>query len=168
MKVFAITGFMCLALAAPAMGQAKSNGNASSSGAPSKAALEATRKIVHELEGHTEKLRELLSNHGSLVDRKPQSKEELAKWEAALDRLLVRVEAAHASVVETTQRLDKSITGELPTGLGKDVARVKNEAEPERVMAEQILAKRKRAPASKAKKAPAEKPAPPNNEEYDL
>jgi hypothetical protein len=125
---------------------------------------------VHELEGRTEQLRELLDNHRSLVERRPQNAEEkqVAKWDAALERLLVRVAAAHAAVVETTQRLDKANAGNLPTGLAKDVARVKNEADPERVMAEQILAKRKKAPAKKAKASDKPAEAPINNEDYDL
>src|SRR5688500_8277041 len=131
MKISAIIGLIWLALAATAAGQSKASSNASP-GAPSKASLAEVRAVVHELEGRTEKLRELLSQHRSLVEQRPESDEQLAKWSAALDRLLVRIEGAHATIVETIQRLDKSITGELPTGLGKDVARVRNEADPER------------------------------------
>jgi hypothetical protein len=173
MKVSAITGLIWLVLAATAFGQTKSSGNATSPGAPSKAALAEVRSNVHELEGHTEKLRELLANHRSLVERRPDAKggsPELAKWEAAVARLLARIESAHEALVETTQRLDKSIAGELPTGLAKDVAKARNEAEPERLMAEQVLAKRKASPATKSKpgKQPAEKPASPSNEDLDL
>ena len=49
------------------------------------------------------------------------------------------------------QRLDKAITGELPTGLAKDVAKVRNEADPERATAEQVLSKKKPASARKPK-----------------
>lgn len=171
MKVSAIIGLIWLVLAAPAVGQTKSSSDAPSPGAQSKASLAEVRAIVHELEGHTEKLRELLANHRSLVERRPESEEQLAKWEAALDRLLVRIDGARAAVVDTTQRLDKSITGELPTGLAKDVARVRNEAEPERTMAEQALAKRKppsTRKAKQAKQAPSDKSAPPSNEDLDL
>jgi len=70
------------------------------------------------------------------------------------------------------QRLDKSIAGELPTGLAKDVARVRSEAEPERATAEQVLAKRKPSTARKSKPAKpssaAEKPDPPSDEHLDL
>lgn len=181
MRVSAITGLIWLVLAATAVGQTKSSGNATSpgGGAQSKAVLAEVRSIVHELEGHTEKLRELLADHRSLVERRPESgggspeakkaqEEQLAKWEAALERQLVRIESGHAALVETTQRLDKAITGELPTGLAKDVAKARNEAEPERLMAEQALAKRKSSPARKAKpgKQPSEKQ--PSNEDIDL
>lgn len=161
MKVSAITGLIWLALVATAFGQTKSTGNEPSSGVQSKSALAEVRTIVHELEGRTEKLRELLANHRSLVEQRPESQEQLEKWDAALERLLVRIESAHAALLETTQRLDKTITGELPTGLAKDVAKARNEAEPERAMAEQVLAaKRKSAAAKKtkpAKQAPSEK-----------
>lgn len=178
MKVSAITGLIWLALATAAMAQAKSSSDTASPGAPSKSSLAEVRAIVHDLEGHTEKLQELLANHRSLVDQRPQSKggspeakksyeEQLGKWEAALDRLLTRIDSAHAAVVETTLRLDKSIKGELPTGLAKDVARVRNDAAPERAMAEQVLAKRKPPSARKSKPA-SDKPAAPSNEDLDL
>jgi hypothetical protein len=179
MKISVITGLIGLVLAATAAGQTKSSSNTTSSGAPAKAALAEVRSIVHELEGHTEKLRELLSNHRSLAERRPEPEggspeakkahdEQLAKWEAALERLLVRLEAARATLVETTQRLDKSITGELPTGLAKDVARVRNEAEPERAMAEQVLAKKPAARKAKPAKTTPAKPAAPGHEDLDL
>jgi len=179
MKVSAITGLILLALAAPAMGQAKSSGDATSPSASSKASLAEVRAIIHDLEGHTEKLRELLANHRSLVERRPESEggspeakkadeEQLAKWEAALERLLVRIESARAAVVEATQRLDKSIPKDLPTGLAKDVARVRNEAEPERAMAEQVLAKRKPSSARKSKPAKQAPASEPSNEDLDL
>ena len=168
MKSSAIIGLIWLVLAAPALGQSKSSSNAPGNSAQSKTSLAEVRAIVHELEGHTETLRELLANHRSLVEQKPQSgAEQLAKWDAAMERLLVRIESAHAVVVATIQRLDKAIVGELPTGLGKDVARVRNEADPERAMAEQALAKRKPASARKSKQA-SEKPARQNNEDIDL
>lgn len=170
MKVSGVIGLIWLALAATASGQAKSSGNPQGA-AQSKASLAEVREIVHELEGRTENLRELLSNHRSIVENRPESEEQQVKWEAALARSLVRLESARAAVVETTQRLDKAITGELPTGLAKDVARVRNEAEPQRAMAEQALAK-KPPPARKAKPSkPAkatEKPAQPSDEELDL
>lgn len=172
MKISAIVGLVWLVLAATAAGQSKSVGSSPSSGIASKASLAEVRAIVHELEGRTDKLRELLSQHRAHVERRPQSEEQLAKWDAALERLLVRIDSARADVVETTQRLDKSITGELPTGLAKDVARVRNDAEPERATAEQVLAKSKPASARKAKQtkqpAAAQKPASPSNEDLDL
>jgi hypothetical protein len=179
MKISAITALIWLALAATALGQSKSSGNATSSGAQSKTVFAEVRAIVHELEGHTDKLRELLANHRSLVEQRPQPQgasseakkaheEQLAKWDSAMERLLTRIEGAHAVVVETMQRLDKSIAGELPTSLGKDVAKVRNEAGPERAMAEQVLAKRKPASARKSKPAANEKPARSSNEDIDL
>ena len=100
-----------LALAATAAGQSKSSGNAEGSSGSAKASLAEVRSIIHELEGHTEKLRELLSQHGSLVDQRPESEggspeakkaydTQVAKWSSALERLLVRIEDAHATVVE--------------------------------------------------------------------
>jgi len=65
--------------------------------------------------------------------------------------------------------LDKSIAGDLPTGLAKDVANARNEANPERMMAEQVLSKRKPPSASKSKPASAnDKRAAPSNEDIDL
>jgi hypothetical protein len=171
MKISAIVGLIWLALAATAAGQSKSVGSAPSSGVASKASLAEVRAIVHELEGRTEKLRELLSQHRAHVERRPQSEEQLAKWDAALERLLVRIDSARADVVEATQRLDKSIKGELPTGLAKDVARARNDADPERATAEQVLAKNKPSSTRKAKQAKtpaAQKPAPESNEDLDL
>jgi hypothetical protein len=73
-----------------------------------------------------------------------------------------RVDAARAQVVETKQRLDQAATGQLPTGLAKDVANARNEADAQRTAAEQALAKNKPAKQPKqAKQAPPEKPAPP-------
>lgn len=169
MKISAITGLIWLALAATGAAQSKSIDNTASPSGSSKASLAEVRANVHELEGRTENLRELLSQHRSLVERRPQSEEQLAKWSSALERLLVRIDSARAAVVETIQRLDKSIKGELPTGLAKDVARARNDAEPERAMAEQVLAKK---PASARKSKPAkpaaEKAPPPSNEDLDL
>jgi DNA repair exonuclease SbcCD ATPase subunit len=170
MKISAIVGVIWLVLAATAVGQSKSVGNAPSSGVSSKASLAEVRAIIHELEGRTDKLRELLSQHRAHVERRPQSEEQLAKWDAALERLLLRIDGARAEVVEATQRLDKSIKGELPTGLAKDVARVRNDAEPERATAEQVLAKNKPSArkAKPAKQAASEKSPPPSNEDLDL
>jgi hypothetical protein len=173
MKISAIVGLIWLALAATAAGQSKSVGSSPSSGVASKASLAEVRAIVHELEGRTEKLRELLSQHRAHVERRPQSEEQLAKWDAALERLLIRVDSARADVVEAMQRLDKSIKGELPTGLAKDVARARNDADPERATAEQVLAKNKPSSTRKAKQgkqtpAAAQKPAPSSNEDLDL
>jgi hypothetical protein len=170
MKISAIVGLIWLALAVTAAAQSKSVGNTASPGVTSKASLAEIRAIVHELEGYTENLRELLSQHRALVQRRPQEEEPLAKWSSALERLLVRIDSAYADVVKATQRLDKSITGELPTGLAKDVARVRNDAEPQRAMAEQALkSKPAAAPKKPAKKAPAtEESAPLSNEDLDL
>lgn len=179
MKLSAITGVLWLVVATSAFAQSKSTSDAPASSAPSKASLSEVRATVHELEGQTDKLRELLENHRELVAQRPQPQgsgaegkkwydEQLAKWETALDRLLTRIESAHALVAATLQRLDKSTQAGLPTALAKDVARVRNEADPERATAEQVLAQRKPA-ARKAKPAAANDERPqPSNEDIDL
>jgi uncharacterized protein YukE len=154
-------------------GFATTAATAAAQGTPSKSQLSEIRSITSELEGRTEKLRDLMEQYRSLVEQRPQAggggpeakkahDEQLAKWDAALDRLMRRVDASRAEVVETKQRLDQVATGQLPTGLAKDVANAKNEAEAQRTAAEQALAKNKPGRTPKpAKQTPAEKPAPP-------
>jgi hypothetical protein len=165
MKIAALTLWIGLVLAAPVAAQ----GAQGAPGGGSKASLSEVRTTVHELEGHTDKLRELLDQYRALVEQRPTPQgsgpegkkaheEQLAKWNAAIERLLVRIDAARGAVVDTMQRLDKAATGELPTGLAKDVARAHNEADAERATAEQVLAKSKS--TSKSKPAKAAKPAP--------
>jgi len=179
MKLSTITVLIGLVLATTAAAQGTPSGKATSSGGSSKTQLSEVRAIVHELEGQTEKLRELLTQYGSLVEQRPQSEggspeakkayeDQLAKWDAAIGRLLVRIDTGRATVVDTTQRLDKSITGELPTTLAKDVARAHNEADAERATAEQVLIKNKSRKSKPAKQAPAKEPDPSDSTDLDL
>lgn len=170
MNVPSITMLICIGLAATAAAQHAPSGEAKSPGASSKASLSEIRALAHELQGRTEKLSDLMEQYRSLMEQRPQaqggspeakkaSDEQLAKWNAALERLLRRLEAAHASVVETMQALERSATGQLPTALAKDVANARNEAGAQRTAAEQALAKSKAAPVRSSKRA-AQKPAP--------
>jgi uncharacterized protein YukE len=174
MNVPAITMLIWFGVAASAAAQGAPSGKAA--GGSSKVQLSEVRTLVHELEARTEKLRDLMSQYRSLVEQRPEAQggspeakqaheAQLAKWNTALDRLLRRVDEARAAVVEMTQRLDQSATGQLPTALAKDVASARNEAGAQRTAAEQALAKSKprTANASKrGKQTPAtEKPAPP-------
>jgi hypothetical protein len=134
---------------------------ASAQGTPT-SQLSAIRSVVSELEGRTDKLHELNAQYRSLVEQRPQPEDgspeakkaqeaQLAKWNAALDRLLRRIDQARTDVVATTQRLDQLTTGPLPTSLAKDVANARNEAGAERSAAEQAL---------KSKPAPGRTPKP--------
>jgi uncharacterized protein YukE len=174
MNVPAIIVLMGCGLAATATAQGTPSEKPASSGAPSKAQLSEIRSVVHELEGRTEKLRDLMTQYRSLVEQRPQAEggspeakkaheDQLAKWSTALERLMRRIETARAAVVETTQRLDQLRSGQLPTSLAKDVASARNEAEAQRTGAEQALAKSKSAArkSKQAKQPPAEKTAPP-------
>jgi hypothetical protein len=163
MNVRAIITLVWFGLAATAAAQ----------GTASKSQLSEVRSITNELEGHTGKLRDLMEQYRSLVEERPRSgggspeekkahDAQLAKWDAALDRLMRRVDLARAQVVEAKQRLDQAATGQLPTALAKDVANARNEAEAQRAAAEQALAKNKPSKTPKqAKPAQEEKPAPP-------
>lgn len=181
MKLPAFTVLIGLALATTAAAQGASSSKATSSGTSSKTQLSEVRSTVHELEGQTDKLSELLTQYRSLVEQRPQPEgsspeakkahqDQLAKWDSAIERLLVRLDGARAVVVETTQRLEKSISGELPTALAKDVAKALNEAGAERANAEQVLVKNKSSRKSKpAKQAPTEKePDPSDTDDLDL
>src|SRR4051794_2188022 len=110
MKVPAITMLIWFGLVATAAAQ----------GTPSQAQLSEIRSVTSELEGRTEKLRELNAQYRSLVEQRPQAEEaQLAKWNAALEKLLRRIDQARAAVVESTQHLDQLATGKLPTSLAK-------------------------------------------------
>jgi len=164
MNISAIAILIWFGLATTAAAQGSHSGKVASPGASSKASLSEIRSLVHELQGRTEKLRDLNEQYRSHVEQRPQGNDsQLEKWNAALDRLLKRIEGAHAAVVETKQQLDQSASGQqLPTSLGKDVANATNEAEAQRTAAEQALkTKRPAKPAAKAKAPAAEKPAPP-------
>lgn len=173
MNVPAMTILICLGLATTAAAQGPS-GEAAKPGASSKAQLSEIRSHVHELEARTEKLRDLMAQYRSLVEQRPQPEggspdakkahdAQLAKWNTAVERLLRRVDGARVAVVETKQQLEQAATGQLPTGLAKDVASARNEAEAQRAAAEQALAKSKPASArtSKHAKQTTEKTAPP-------
>ena len=182
MNAFAITVVIWCALAATAAAQGTSSGKAASPGAAPQAPLSEIRSIVHELQARTEKLSDLMTQVRSIVEQRPQPQggspeakqaheEQLAKWSAALERLLRRVDATRAEVVETKQHLDQLATGQLPTALAKEVANARNEAEAQRAAAEQALAKNKPAPArasKHAKQAPATEKAPPPLLDDDL
>ena len=165
MNVRAITLLIWFGLVATAAAQDTPSGKAASPAAASKVQLSQVRDLVHELQAHTEKLSDLMTLYRSLVEQRPQADDQLAKWNAALERLLRRVDEARAAVVATKQRLEQSATGQLPTALAKEVANARNEADAERASAEQALAKSKSTPArtpKKAKQTPAtEKTAPP-------
>jgi hypothetical protein len=168
MNVPAITMLIWFGLAAIAAAQSAPSGKAASPGA-SKAQLSEIRPLVHELQAHTEKLSDLMTQYRSLVEQRPQAEggspeakkahqDQLARWNTALERLLRRVDDARTAVVETMQRLNQSATGQLPTGLAKDVASARNEAEAQRAAAEQALAKGKPTSSRTSRRAP-QKPA---------
>lgn len=181
MKISAITVLIWIAVGATAAAEGTPSSKAASPGATSKTPLSEIRSIVHGLQAHTEKLGDLMGQYRSLIEQRPQSEggspevkkadeARLAKWNAAVERLVLRVDAARAAVVETTQRLDQSATGELPTSLAKEVANARNEAAAERSAAEQVLAKAKTSQARKSKqpKPATEKPPPPLPDDLDL
>jgi len=158
MKTTAIAWMCWLGLATTVAAQAA----ATSPGQGPKMELKQVRTLLHEL----------MEQYRSMVAERPQgSAEQLAKWNASLDRLLQRIEGARAAVAETEQRLDPSATGQLPTNLAKEVVTAHNEAEAERTSAEHAL-KSKPATARAAKQgkqAPAAaKPAPPLPSDLDL
>jgi hypothetical protein len=168
MKTTAIAWMCWLGLATTVAAQAA----ATSPGQGPKMELKQVRTLLHELQARSDKLHELMEQYRSMVAERPQgSAEQLAKWNASLDRLLQRIEGARAAVAETEQRLDPSATGQLPTNLAKEVVTAHNEAEAERTSAEHAL-KSKPATARAAKQgkqAPAAaKPAPPLPSDLDL
>ena len=169
MKVTAITMLIWLGLATVAAGQGTASSKAPSSGPASKAQLSEIRSLVHELELRTDKLRDLMAQYRSLVERRPQPEgaspeakkahdDQLAKWSASLERLLAKLDGGRAAVVETVQQLNQAVTGQLPTGLAKDVANARNDADAQRAAAEEALVKSKPA-AARASKRAAQKPA---------
>lgn len=173
MRVIVITMLSWLAVAATAAAQSTPNTKAASPGAPrsattarkaepaappSQAQLADIRALAHELQARTEKLSDLMEQYLSLVGRRPQANDaQLASWDAALERLLRRVDGARAAVVETMQRLEQLPTGQLPTALAKDVVRTRNEAVTQRTAAEEALVSNKPVLARAAQPA---KPAP--------
>jgi hypothetical protein len=174
MKTITVLFGLVLAASAAAQGQDTPSGKAASPSAPPKGQLAEVRSLVSELQGHTDKLSDLLSQYRSLVEQRPEPEgsspeqkkahdAQLEKWSAALERLLKRLDTARADVVDTKTRLEKAATGELPTSLAKDVAKSRTEADAQRANAEQALAAKRPAPAKKAKstKAPPPEKAPP-------
>jgi DNA repair exonuclease SbcCD ATPase subunit len=169
MNVVAISVSILLGLAATASAQDTPKGKPAGQSAASKGQLSEVRSLVHELEARSEKLLDLMTQYRSLVEQRPQPQggspdakkaheDQLASWSGAVERLLRRIDAARAAVVEAMQRLDQAATQQLPTTLAKDVANARNQAEAQRAAAEQALAKNKSAPArtaKPAKKAPA-------------
>jgi hypothetical protein len=145
----------------------------------SKPKLSEVRSLVHSVQGHTDQLRELMAEYRSLVENRPQPEggspeakkahdAQLARWSAALDRLLKRIEQVHALVAEASPRLGEFSKAELPTALAKDVANAYNEAEAERANASQALAKKPATKGKGGKPAPASaKPKPAENNELD-
>jgi hypothetical protein len=170
MKITAMIALIWVALAATAGAQGAPS-KPPGSGASSKAS--EVRSLVHELQGHTGKLADLNEQYRSHIEQRPQGNDaQLAKWDAALERLLGRIDAAHKVVVDSKQRLEQAIAGQtLSTSLGKDVANARNEADAERAAAEQALAKSKPGKGKAAKQAkpkPAEKAPPPLPDDLDL
>lgn len=161
MRAHAFILLCSFGLAAMAAAQGTESGKAASRGASSNPSLSEVRSLLHELQARNEKLHELMQQYRSHLEQRPQSgnAEGLAKWNAALERLIRRIDQARAAVVETEQRLDPSATGSLPTGLAKEIASAHNEAEAERTAAEHALAKNKPAPA-RTSKQPKQAPAP--------
>jgi hypothetical protein len=169
MKISAITMLIWIAVgASTAAAEGTQSGKAASPGGTSKTELSEIRSLVHELQGRTEKLSDLMTQYRSHLEQRPQGEEQLAKWEAALDRLYKRMDAARAAVVETMQRLEHVAIDQLPTSLAKDLANARNEAGAQRTAAEQALAKNKPSRKAKQAKAPPEKPAPPLPADLDL
>jgi len=149
MKLRAITVLTCLVLAATALAQ-----GASKDKPASKAQLSEVRSIVSELEKAGSKLSGLITDYRSITEQRPQSRggnaeakkaqdDQLARWEAAVERLLNSMEKTHLAVVETIKRLDQATHAALPTSLAKDVANARNTSDAARVAAEQVLSKRK-------------------------
>lgn len=167
-----ISVLFVLTFAATAFAQGTSSDK---SGGSAKPQLSEIRSLVNALQGQTDKLRQLMEQYRSLVEQRPPGKahsEELDKWDAALERLLVRIDAAHTTVAETSQRLDQSAKGNLPTSLAKDVANAHNDAQAQRLEAEQVIAKNKSVLSHKGKPEkpakPADKASPPTDADLDL
>ena len=174
MNVPAIALLIWFGLAASAAAQGTASGQPPSSNGSS-AQLSEIRALVHELQARTEKLADLMAQYRSLVEQRPQAEggspeakkahqAQLERWNAALERLLRRIETARAGVVEKAERLQQLATFKLPTALAKDVANARNEAEAQRTAADQALTKNKAALSRTQKRAAQpkdERPAPP-------
>lgn len=181
MKISAITMAIGLSLAASAAAQDSANSKRASPGASSKTPFTQVRSLANELQGSAEKLGDLMSIYRSLLDQRPQSAggspeqkkahdEQFAKWSAAVERHLTRIEQTRGVVVETMQRLDQAAKGQnLPTSLAKDVANARNEADAQRSAADQALKSKPKLAPKRGKPAPKhEEPAPPLDDDLDL
>jgi len=176
----AIAVLFVLGLAAGAAAQGARSGKASSE-TSEKLQPSEIRAVVHEAQKHVETLRGLLDEYRSLVEGRPKQRgsgaeakkaydKQVAKWGAALDGVLRRLEKAHARLVQLTPSLGKAAKLQLTTALGRDVADTFNEAEAQRTAAEQALSKSKDEAARLAKnrKQTAEKKEKPaENHELD-
>ena len=155
MTVRALTGLLIWALATTAAAQ-ESAGGSVPPGPPSKSEQSAIRSLVSELQKDTEVLRDYNDQHREAMARRPHEHAELAVWTESMDRLLRRMDAARAKLVETEQHLSSANIERLPFALGKDVANARREASDERTNAEHALAMKK--PDKKGGAKPAKQP----------
>lgn len=180
MKTSAITMVIGLALAAGAAAQGSTSSKRSPE-ASSKSPLSQIRSLANELQGHADKLGDMMTIYHSLLEQRPdrnggspeQKKahdEQLAKWSAAVARHVTRIEAERASVIDVMQRLDQAIKGQtLPTALAKDVANARNEATAQRSAAEHAIKAKPKDTSKAAKPAPRnDEPAPSLDDDLDL
>ena len=157
MKTTIIASLVCLGLTMTAAAQDKP-----SAGGATKAQLSEIRSIVRDLEKAGSTLNAQIGDYRELMDKQPpkNQKEQVAKWEAVIERLLDSMTKTHTRVVDTTKRLNQASTAKLPTSLAKEEADARNAAEAARAAAEQVLAKRK----PKKQTAKPDKPAPKRDE----
>ena len=155
MRVAAITLSLCLGLAGTAAADDGPKGKNENADGAAKSRMAEVRSIVRDLERSTSTLTVLLKDvRGHLEERPPKAQQQqLERWEGAFDQLLRSLQKAHAAVVETTKRLNEGATAQLPTSLAKEVANARNEAEPMRAAAEQVLKQHKPKPQKTSKRA---------------
>lgn len=178
MRTSAIIMASCLSFAASAAAQ---GGERTSPESSSKSPLAQVRSLANALQGHTEKLADLVSIYRSMLEQRPQSRgkspeqkkaydEEFAKWSGAVERQLTRIEQTRTLVVDTLQALDQAAKSQpLPTSLAKDVANAHNEASAQRSAADQALKSKPKLAPKHAKSEPKnEGPAPPLDDDLDL
>jgi len=155
MRILPITLSFCLGLAATAAAEGAPKGKATSSAKATRAQVKEIRSIVHELERQSSKLSVLLDDFRTLSAKRPRKaqKEQLARWDAAFNRLLRSMQKTQTALVETGKRLDQAATVKLPTTLHKEVADARNAAEPVRLAVKPLLAKNKSRLKKKPKRA---------------
>lgn len=181
MKISAIITAIGLWLAVSAAAQGSSSSKRAGAEGSSKTPFTQIRSLANELQGNADKLGDLMTIYRSLLEQRPQSEgrspeqkkahdEQLAKWSAAVERHLTRIEKTRVVVVETMQRLDQAAKGQnLPTSLAKDVANARNEADAQRAAADQALKSKPKLAPKRAKPAPKnDEPAPPLTDDLDL